>query len=464
MWVTHLLSVAGLALLAESSEVRYTPDWASLDARPLPTWYDEAKFGIFIHWSVWSVPAFGPTGPYSESAFFWIYWKQGAQPYVDYMKANYPPGFTYEDFAPQFTADLFDPNQWADIFKASGAKYVVLTSKHHEGYTNWPSKYSWNWNSMDVGPHRDLVGDLASAIRNRTDIHYGLYHSLFEWFNPLYMEDKANHYKTQRFVEQKTMPELYEIVNAYKPEVIWSDGQWEALDTYWNSTNFLAWLYNDSPVKDTVVTNDRWGSNTGCRHGGYFTCTDKYNPGHLVNHKWENCMTLDRDSWGYRRNVQASDVLSMYELTKTLAETISCGGNMLMNVGPRSDGRIDPLFEERLREMGAWLGVNGEAVYASKPWTHQNDTTNPDVWYTSKKGVKGTSVYAFVLKWPTTGILPLSSPIPKDTTVVTMLGFSGTVAWHMPGAIMNIIMPIFSGNQRPCDYAWVLKLDGLANA
>lgn len=167
--------------------VKYTPDWASLDSRPLPEWYDEAKFGIFIHWGVFSVPAFG-------SEWFWWNWKGAFKPsYIDYMVKNYPPGFTYPDFAPDFHAQFFDPDAWAEIFEASGAKcvfvfclnvicnacvicmlmyvfifrYVVLTTKHHEGFTNWGSPNSWNWNSVDVGPRRDLVGDLGVAIRKK---------------------------------------------------------------------------------------------------------------------------------------------------------------------------------------------------------------------------------------------------------------------------------------------------------
>ena len=126
---------------------RYTPDWASLDARPLPSWFDEAKIGIFIHWGVFSVPSYG-----GEAAWLWMYWHQGDKRTLDFLKKNYPPDWTYADFAPMFKAELFNPDEWADIFQASGAKYIVLTSKHHEGFCNWPSKVSWNWNSMDVGP------------------------------------------------------------------------------------------------------------------------------------------------------------------------------------------------------------------------------------------------------------------------------------------------------------------------
>ena len=162
-------------LITLSSSVvfaQYQPTWDSLNSRPLPKWYDQSKFGIILHWGVYSVPSF-----HSEEEWFWNYWKtDNDSDIVKFMEENYPPGFDYPDFAPMFKAELFDPKAWADLFQKSGARYinnkfhlmvnssscycryVVFTSKHHEGFTNWPSKYSWNWNSYDNGPHRDIVG------------------------------------------------------------------------------------------------------------------------------------------------------------------------------------------------------------------------------------------------------------------------------------------------------------------
>ncbi|RXG56058.1 Alpha-L-fucosidase, partial [Armadillidium vulgare] len=233
------------------------------------------------------------------------------------MDDNFRPGFTYQDFGPQFTTEFFYPDQWAELFEAAGARYVVLTSKHHEGFTMWPSKYSWNWNSEDLGPQRDLVGELASAIRNKTSIRFGLYYSLYEWFSPRYLDDKANNFNTNDFIVSKMLPEMYEFTELYEPEVIWTDGDWEAADWYWNSTIFLAWLFNESPVKDTVVVNDRWGNNNipyltifdiviatedDDIFGGFLPCVKFCTlTGVLQTHKWENAMTLDKDSWGYDR-------------------------------------------------------------------------------------------------------------------------------------------------------------------
>jgi len=320
---------------------------------------------------------------------------------------------------------------------------------------------------MDVGPHRDLVGDLAKSIKSKTDIHFGLYHSLFEWFNQLYLMDKANQFKTQLFSKGKTIPELHELVNKYEPEVIWSDGEWEASDDYWTSKEFLAWLYNDSPVKDTVVVNDRWGKGIACHHGGYFTCQDRFNPGVLQKRKWENAMTLDRGSWGYRRNAQISAYLSQFDIIKTLAETISCGGNMLINVGPTHDGRILPIFEERLLQLGAWLDVNGEGVYSTKPWTYQNDTINSDVWYTMKKSntsESGQSVYAFLLKWPEDNTLKLGAPITATNTRIQLLGVEAQLRYVVVGTTVQIALPYLPPGKLPNDVAWVIKFDNLKNS
>lgn len=436
----------------------YKPNWDDLDKRPLPKWYDEAKIGIFVHWGVFSVPSF-------RSEWFWWDW-QGAKynNTVEYMKKNYRPGFTYADFAPKFTAEFFNADQWADIFNTSGARYVVFTSKHHEGYTNWPSNYSFNWNSMAVGPKRDIVGELSTALRKR-NLHVGMYHSLFEWFHPLYLQDKENKFRTQQFVKSKTLPELYELVNTYKPDVVWSDGDWEALDTYWNSTEFIAWLYNYSPVKDTVVTNDRWGSGVMCKHGGYFTCMDRYNPGKLQTRKWENAMTIDSQSWGYRRNANLSDYLSIEQLIETIVETISCGGNILVNVGPSHDGVIKPIFKERLSQMGEWLKVNGEAIYSSVPWKFQNDTVTPKVWYTAHITDTVKTVYAILLRWPEKDTLFLGAPTPSKDTTVQMLGSDISFQWTKGASSgMLIQIPLIPHNQMPCKWAWTFKVSNLLNS
>jgi alpha-L-fucosidase len=451
-----LLTILALATLG-SAQYNYEANWDSLDARPLPSWYDEGKFGIFIHWGLFSVPSYG-------SEWFWYYWMSGEQNYVDFMEKNYRPGFTYPDFAPMFTAEFFDPDWWADLLQASGAQYMVLTSKHHEGFTMWQSNVSWNWNAVDLGPKRDLVGALANSVKNRTNLHFGLYHSLFEWFDPLYLNDEASGYETQDYVFRKTMPELYEIVNLYEPDIVWSDGDGGAPDTYWNSTTFLAWLYNESPVRDTVVVNDRWGDGDSCNHGGYYTCTDRYNPGVLQPHKWENCMTIDQSSWGYRREATLTDYLTIEDLISELASTVSCNGNLLMNIGPTHEGTIIPIFEERLRQMGAWLGVNGEGIYSTRPWTAQSDSVTDNIWYTAKNLTDGSlAVYAIVLFWPEDSVVTLGSPVAGDDTTITLLGYDQPLDYTVVSNGINVTFPSLTESELPCQWAWTLRLENLSS-
>ncbi|XP_018615352.2 tissue alpha-L-fucosidase-like [Scleropages formosus] len=444
-----LVAVAMATVLVPGAAGQYSPDWESLDSRPLPAWFDEAKLGVFVHWGVFAVPGFG-------SEWFWWHWQGAKDPrYVDFMRKNYPPGFSYPDFAPDFRAQFFDPDQWAEIFRASGAKYVVLTSKHHEGFTNWPSAHSWNWNSVDCGPHRDIVGELGAAVRKRS-MHYGLYHSLFEWFNPLYLADKKSGFRTQGYVFHKVLPELYDLVNRYKPDLIWSDGDWEAKDTYWNSTGFLAWLYNRSPVKDTVVTNDRWGDGCSCKHGGYYNCEDKYTPGQLPKHKWEKCTSVDTNSWGNRRNMRLDELLRLPDIIDDLTRTVALGGNYLLNVGPTVDGTIPPVFEERLRGLGDWLHVNGEAIYASRPWRVQMENSSVPLWFTSK----GQQVYAILLAWPSDYTVEISTPLTLPQTNVTLLGYPAPLKWSAlqpSGLVVTLPVTSLAGG-----HGWTLRLDGVA--
>lgn len=433
---------------------RYDPTWWSLDTRPLPIWYDRAKIGIFVHWGVFSVPSV-----YSE--WFWADWKSDEDVDIkEYMQKNFPPNFTYQEFAKDFTAEFFNATQWADLFARAGAKYVVLTSKHHEGFTLWPSKYSFGWNAQDIGPHRDIVDELGTAVRD-ANMTFGLYHSLYEWFNPLYLADKANNYTTQDFVMNKILPEMRELVENYKPSVLWSDGDWEANETYWNSTEFIAWLYNDSPVQEEIVVNDRWGSSIPCHHGDFYTCSDRYDPGILQNHKWENAMTIDKKSWGFRRNAVLDDYLTPTELITTLARTVSCGGNLLINVGPTKEGIINPIFEERLTQLGDWLSINGEAIYETVPWLVQNDTYNGNVWYTSSPSYGGNYLYAIILEWPRNDILTLQSPRQifemSVNSVAKLLGNGDTkLKWALTKDQVEIRLPSKATVQNPI--AWVLKI------
>ncbi|HPO09721.1 MAG TPA: alpha-L-fucosidase, partial [bacterium] len=225
------------------SAQQYEANWQSIDSRPTPQWFDDAKFGIFIHWGLYSVPAWSAKGRYAE----W-YWHDmtHAKETAEFHARVYGSDFQYQDFVSQFKAELYDPAQWATIFQKSGAKYIVLTSKHHDGYCLWPSAESWNWNSTDTGPHRDLAGDLINAVREK-GLRMGFYFSLYEWYHPLYQKDLP------RYVDQHMLPQMHDLVERYRPDILWGDGEWEHPSDICKTKEFLAWLFNESPCREYIA-------------------------------------------------------------------------------------------------------------------------------------------------------------------------------------------------------------------
>jgi alpha-L-fucosidase len=340
----------------------YQPTWESLDKRPTPQWWLDAKFGIFIHWGVYAVPSFSKVGEYSE--WYWHSLTQGKPEYVDFHKKNYGPGFQYADFVPMFKAELFNPDQWANVFERSGAKYIVLTSKHHEGFTLWQNEqanHSWGrpWNSVETGPMRDLLGDLTKAVR-KTSVKMGIYYSLYEWYNPIF---KTN---VDEYVDKHMIPQFKDVVTKYAPSLIFSDGEWDHSSKTWRSEELLSWLFNESPCKHEVVIDDRWGKDTRHKHGGYYTT--EYGSGMAdAKHPWEECRGIAY-SFGYSRMESVDDYQTAQSLLLMLIDIVSRGGNFLLDIGPTADGRIPDIMQERLLQMGQWLKVNGDAIYGTTTW------------------------------------------------------------------------------------------------
>jgi len=362
--------------MAASGQTRYQPTWESIDRRPSPAWYTDAKFGIFIHWGVYSVPAFAAVNAKGETGYAEWYWnsleknKKNNGPTWKFHQRVYGANFPYFDFAPMFRAEPYDPDHWADVFERSGARYVALTSKHHEGFTLWKSaeaNRTWgrSWNAVDIGPKRDVLVDLMEAGRRRK-LHMGIYYSLYEWYNPLYLSDK------KRYVAEHMMPQFKDVVTHAKPSIIFSDGEWELPSSDWRSTELLAWLFNESPVKDEVVIDDRWGKDTRHKHGGYYTT--EYTSGmQSGGHPWEESRGMGY-SYGYNRMETLRDYHTDRELLLMLIDIVSRGGNLLLDIGPTADGRIPVIMEERLTQIGSWLKPNGEAIYGTKAWR------NPRQW------------------------------------------------------------------------------------
>jgi alpha-L-fucosidase len=395
---------------------------------------------------------------------------------------TYGKDFSYFDFAPKFTCEMYDPDQWADFFARSGAKYIVLTSKHHEGFCLWPSKEAnktWGrkWNSVDAGPGRDILGELTTAVRKR-GIKMGYYFSFYEWFNPLYRSD------VNAYVDTHMLPQLKDLVVRYNPDIVWPDGEWEHKDPVWRSTEFLAWLFNESAVKDTVVINDRWGKGARHNHGGYYTT--EYGAGLKdATHPWEECRGMGH-SFGYNRNESITDYRSGREMVLMLIDLVSRGGNLLLDIGPTGDGRIPVIMQERLVQIGAWLKVNGEAIYGTTTWKEScqwSEGKRPEqvykeykakynvmdvvgegpkdgravkeMFFTSKPG----ALYAIVPVRPGEKLV-VRDVKPARNVKVTMLGREGELSWRKGAGGMVIDTSGISQSELPCKWAWVFKIEG----
>jgi alpha-L-fucosidase len=485
-----LLSCAAAPLVAPlaaavSASPRYQPSWDSIDSRPSPDWYRDSKFGIFVHWGVYSVPAYAPVHSNNEMKYAEWYWhslNNGPDSSTrKFHERVYGPNFSYFDFAPMFKAELYDPDQWADVMERSGAKYVALTSKHHEGFTLWKNaeaNRAWGrpWNAVDIGPKRDVARELMEAGR-RKGLRMGIYYSLYEWYNPLWLADKP------RYVADHMFPQFKDAVTHLKPSVIFSDGEWELPSADWRSAELLAWLFNESPVAGEVVINDRWGKDTRHKHGGYYTT--EYTSGMQASaHPWEESRGM-AFSYGYNRAEGAEDYRTDRELLMMLIDIVSRGGNLLLDIGPRADGRIPPIMEERLLQLGEWLRVNGEAIYGTRarhvtrqwsegrvpvleekeymseyPITALVDTppagsARVEAFFTSENG----AVYAILPRRPL-GEVVLRGIDAAAGVRVTLLEGGQLLESRMENGNLWVTIPDSLSAALPARQAWVLKLAG----
>ena len=473
------LLLAAVAVLAGPT---YEPKWESLDRRPCPQWFLDAKFGIFIHWGLYSVPSWGKPGEYAEWYWNRIADKKPTNVWWQFHKANYGETFEYKEFAPRFRAELFDADRWADIFARSGAKYIVPTSKHHEGFCLWPSadaSRTWGrpWNAVETGPKRDLMAALAEATRKR-GLRFGFYYSLYEWFNPLWLKDH------KKYVEEHMFPQFKDVVSRYKPAIIFSDGEWDMPSKDWQTESLLAWLFNESSCKDEVVVNDRWGKDCRHHHGGYWTT--EYAAGMKDgSHPWEESRGMAY-SYGYNRAERIDDYKTGREFILVLCDLVSRGGNLLLDIGPNADGTIPVIMEQRLLEIGDWLRVNGEAIYGTRcagrtcQWTEgkrpgqqygeymvkynlmqqvgqrpKGELAVKQVFFTKKPG----ALYAITPGWPGRELVLSDVQVPADA-VVTMLGVPGALQHRVEGTRLTITTPELGPDGAPCRHAYVFKITG----
>jgi alpha-L-fucosidase len=494
IWQNASAKYAGVrkALLADvdraASAGPFRPDWESLRTYEVPDWYKDAKFGIFIHWGIYSVPAFGsewyPRQMYQEGS---PEYKHHLAMYGSLTQAG------YKDFIPRFTAEHFDPEQWAELFKAAGAKYVVPVFEHHDGFAMYDSGLS-DWTAVKMGPRRDLYRDLAKSLRSRglrlgasshriehdffldggrkidSDVNdpqyaafYGPAHAWLEGKKTL-LEDWT--YLSKEYLDDWLARDA-EIVEKYDPDIMYFDwwiGQPGARE---HLARFAAFYYNQAASHERVpVLNYKLSAMP--EHSAVLDIERGQLSG-IRPLYWQTDTSISNQSWGYIEN---DNFKSADTIVHQLIDIVSKNGNLLVNIGPRPDGSIPEAVQTTLREIGAWLQMNGEAIYGTRPWAkfgegptdvvegsfHDSDAqpfTARDYRFTTK----GNVLYAIMMAWPENGeavIHALSQTTMDASTIrsVSLLGFDGTLSYEQKADGLHVQLPARAVGK----YAYCLKL------
>ncbi|HEX4029465.1 MAG TPA: alpha-L-fucosidase [Terracidiphilus sp.] len=456
-----VLSCMGLSSAAQAPR-HYEPTLDSLNHHPLPQWYANAKLGIFIHWGLYSVPGWAPlshpnhdftshdyivNNPYAE----WYYnvMRIDGSPTQAYHREHYGANFNYYDFAPIFDRDIqkWNPDQWAAIFREAGARYVVLTTKHHEGFTLWPSSTP-NPTLPPDRQHatRDIVGELTTAVRKQ-GMHMGLYYSGgYDWtFVPGPIRTPADYQKVKpesQAYGDYAFAQIHELITRYHPAVLWNDIDWPKTG---RAMQVEADYYNAVP--DGVV-DDRFGIAHADFISPEYTKLDAISP-----KKWEECRGLGR-SFGYNRAEGEAETIPPADLIALLVDIVSKNGNLLLDVGPEADGTIPPVQMERLKALGAWLKQNGEAIYDTEPWDRAvgRSVEGDDIRFT--RSGNGSELYATILGNPKAHTVTIEDVPVHPMLEVYMLGDSKPLVWKADGDNLRIKLP----DQLPGNYAYVIKL------
>lgn len=356
-----LVIIASLLISITSFGQEKRPDF--VNNREYPQWFKDAKLGIFIHYGLYSIPSWSGKEQYAE----WFYKGliSGDSARIEFQKKVFGENFKYEDYKDIFKAEMFDADEWADLFEKSGAKFVLFTSKHHDGYCMWNSKYAKGWNSVETGPKIDFCQELTDAVRKK-GLEMGMYYSLTEWNNPLYRWTIDTNISIARYRDEHLIPQFKEMVERFKPSIIFSDGDWDHSYKDFHSDELVDFYYKTVGKKGIV--NNRFGD--GFKHG---YLTPEYSAGIIESGQpWSECRGIGR-SFGLNRNEDLATYKSSEEIIKHFVQLVAGGGGLTLNVGPSADGQIPLLQQERLLDLGAWLNINKEAIYGSLPYVKPYD-------------------------------------------------------------------------------------------
>ena len=461
----------------------FQPDSASIaDNYKIPDWFRDAKFGIFIHWGVYSVPAFGNEWYPRE-----MYLKDSRVYQHHIEKYGDQTEFGYKDFIPMFKAEKFNATEWISLFKKSGAKYVVPVAEHHDGFSLYASTVN-EWNSAKMGPMKDITGELKKAASEQ-GLHFGLsiHRAENAWFynggmkfpsdvqtgkfSSLYgecLEEPGgqtldcpegagfNEHSIKGWLEH-----TYELVDLYQPELMWFDwtvGKYPFQPTFYK---FMAYYYNNAiDWNKEVVVNTKFG------YGDNIQVFDieRGKSETARPFPWQTDTSVGKKSWGY---IEGEENKSPNQIIDDLVDIVSKNGNLLLNIGPRSDGTITEGQQEVLLQIGGWLSVNGEAIYGTRPWKVAGEgsqqgtagafTDNEETAYTAQDirfTAKGDVLYAISLAWADKDVVIQSVGNDLKVASVELLGSDKTLKWRQTNAGLQVNFPA----EKPTEYAHAVKI------
>ncbi len=482
-----------VALLKEVDDVDHQgpfhPDWESLQNYEVPDWYRDAKFGIFIHWGVYSVPAF------SNEWYPRNMYEPGFDAYEHHV-ATYGPQdkFGYKDFIPMFKAEHYDPAAWADLFKRSGARYVVPVAEHHDGFAMYDSGLS-DWTAAKMGPHRDVIGELGKAVRAE-GLHFGVSshrveHDFFMGVGRKIKSDVNNPQYAAFYGPAQTgvfkwgtpvgndftyvssawtndwLARGAELVDKYHPDIVYFDWWIGQASIRTNLARFAAFYYNRSQKYGDHIGVINYKDYAMQEHSAVLDL-ERGQLGDIRPLYWQTDTSVSNKSWGY---IKDDTFKSPEFVIDQLIDIVSKNGNLLLNIGPRSDGTIPDEVQRVLLDVGAWLSTNGEAIYGTRPWRtygegptkvaagsfHDTDTakyTAEDFRFTSKSD----GIYAIGLAWPTSGeavIHSLAKTVGSEPVrSVALLSSDAKLRFEQRADGLHVQLPI----QAPAKYAYALRL------
>lgn len=469
-------------MMQDSQPLHYEANWASLKKHQTPQWFTDAKFGIYFHWGPYSVPA-------HQTEWYSVWMYKEDHPIRKYHQETYGPldKFGYKDFIPMFTAEHFNPQEWAQLFKDAGAQFAGPVSEHADGFAMWDSQLT-PWNAANMGPKRDIVGEMASAIRAQGMKFIATFHHQWKyaWYptwdettdaaNPAYaklygpkvpkgtfvMADKSTYPLPDKAFNDEWLAKVNEVVDKYSPDLVYFDNKLDIISEQ-HRLDFLQGYYNRAKERqqDVVVTYKFHD----LEKGSAVLDLERSRMSDIQSFPWLTDDSIDWNSWSH---INEPNYKSANRLIDFLVDVVSKNGAVLLNITPTAQGVIPQSVRERLLEVGQWLKVNGEAIYGTKPWIiygegtakvieghlseHKNkDNTAQDIRFTTQNGY----LFATVLDWPYSAInIKALAAGSVDIAAISLLGSDEIIQWRQQDNALIIDVP----NQKVGQHAFVFKL------